>query len=122
MESGSAYQNMVKRRMLAEGKDPNTFEPVFGREIEFRNPICRYIRENTISNVFSWVTERFITNLKGKWFTRNRASGYEAPAMKEDDDSGGIENKVIIRSYDIGNITRIKANSEELHHDEWRNA
>lgn len=117
MKQGSAYDNMVRRRMAQEGLDPTEFElkpRKWGKRIE-GTPFIEHNGETYLEVIYVHpgkthyeldgvlTDEKFIEGLPPK-----REVGAEQ--------QGGIENKIHIRTVKCANILAIRAdgNSHEL--------
>jgi len=115
----SGYAEMVKRRMLEEGKDPEEFQ-LKPRQWGVRIDQTPFITHND-KNYFECI---FVSPGKSSYFLdgepidKDDIEGLDAPTalseVKEDTQQGGIENKVIIRTYGLESIVSIKLKNEEL--------
>lgn len=114
------YVSLVRKRMISEGKDPDTFEP---------QPRRWGVRvENTpfISHNDKYYLECFFVSagkstyfLDGEEIEKDKIEGLEDKEEKESRESfkesqGAIENKVIIRTFDLNSIESIKLRGTEL--------
>lgn len=115
--SGTAqngYENMVKRRMLEEGKDPDTFvlgKCAWGTRIG-ETPFIEHNGKHYLECVF-------ISPGKSKYLVDGVETPKEEiegiPEAKENTESqGGIENKVVIRSFALDSISSVRMKGVEL--------
>ena len=107
-KTASAYGNMVQRRLIAEGKNPESFE-LSPRTWGERRPGTPFIEHNG---------ELYLEVI----FLRPGKVEYKhgvRPIMKEDIQGlneqvdamqGGLENKVVIRTFKVASIKRIVVN------------
>jgi len=112
--NGSAYDAMVKRRLVAEGKDPDTF--VLGpRKWGQRVPGTAFVEHNGEHYL------EVIVLKSGK--TQYLQDGYPIAKElidglsegREDNGQGGLSasNKVIIRTFALDSIISMRANGAE---------
>ena len=115
---GSVYENLVKRRMIAEGKDPETFvlkSRAWGKRID-GTPFIEHKDKHYLECIFKHAGN--VTYL---------VDGVETPAeeiecldlrsdepeeKETDEGQGGIENKIIIRTYSLDSIQHIRFKGE----------
>lgn len=112
-KNSNAYDNMVKRRLEREGKDPESF--VLGaRAWGVRRPNTPFIDHK--GEVYLEVI--FLHPGKSSYFLDG------APIKKEDivglketkedaDSQGGLENKVVVRSYKAASIKALRVDGKE---------
>jgi len=110
-KNSNGYENMVRRRLEAEGKNAESFElkpRVWGTRIE-GTPIVEHKGSYYLEVIFlkSGVTSYF---LSGKPIKKDLIQGLDT--SKEEGTQGGLDNKVIIRSFKIESIARITINKE----------
>lgn len=122
--TGSAYENMVKRRMVAEGKDPETFElkpRAWGTRIG-NSPFIEHKDKKYLECFFisGGKTEYF---LDGEPIAKEDIEGLKEPKEKEVENNktetksfsnNDLENKVVIRTYSLDSIERITIKNEVL--------
>ena len=110
-KNGSAYSNMVKRRMVAEGKDPETFTVsprTWGTRIE-NTPFVEHKGELYIEVIYmNSGTTKFMYN--GQEIDRDSITGLDSEDSQTS--QGGIENKVIIRTIKVENVKEITINHQ----------
>lgn len=109
----NAYENMVKKRLLAEGKDPETFElgsRAWGTRIE-GTPFIEHNGKTYLEVIFlkPGESEYF---LDGKPISKDQIVGLKETATANEESQGGLDNKVIVRTYDISKIVAVRANKE----------
>jgi hypothetical protein len=106
----NGYQNMVKRRLQSEGKNPDTFElkpRTWGVRID-GTPLVEHKGEYYLEVIFLVGGETSYL-LDGKPVKKDLINGLP---KKKEGSQGGLDDKVIIRSYKIGSISRITINKE----------
>jgi hypothetical protein len=112
----SGYEEMVKRRMKEEGKNPNDFtlKPrTWGKRIE-DTPFIEHNGKKYLECIF-------ITPGKSKYLLDGKEIDKEdIEGMPEESENrgssaqGGIENQVIIRTYAIDSIRYLKLKGKEV--------
>jgi len=110
----NGYENMIKRRMLEEGKDPSTFtlgKRAWGTRIG-ETPFIEHNGKHYLECIF-------ISNGKTSYFVDNVETPKDEiegiPEAKENPEGqGGIENKVIIRTFALDSIASIRMKGVEL--------
>ena len=110
----NGYENMIKRRMLEEGKDPSTFtlgKRAWGTRIG-ETPFIEHNGKHYLECIF-------ISNGKTSYFVDNVETPEDEiegiPEAKENPEGqGGIENKVIIRTFALDSIASIRMKGVEL--------
>ena len=114
--SGSAYESMVKRRMEDEGKDSSTFElkpRAWGTRVG--NTALIEHKDKDYLEVFFMSPGKTKYFLDGEIVDPETIEGFETKKSPSDDTSqGGIENKVVIRTFALDSITGIRIFGEEL--------
>lgn len=117
--NGSAYESIVKNRLIKEGKDPNTFTVgprAWGTRIE-GTPFIKHNDKTYLEVIFLKAGETSYF-LDGKPLTKEQLEEIPGFEKKEDkpevneDSQGGIENKVIIRTFDISNVSEIRVDHD----------
>lgn len=110
----NGYENMIKRRMLEEGKDPSTFtlgKRAWGVRVD-QSPFIDHNGKKYIECVFINPGKSMYL-VDGVETSKDDIEGI--PEIKENPDSqGGIENKVVIRSYSLDSISAIRVNGREI--------
>ena len=108
--NSNGYENMVERRLIAEGKDPQSFslQPrVWGTRIE-NTPLIVHNDEYYLEVIFLKAGETSYF-FNGKPIKKDLIEGLPEKAEGE---QGGLDNKVIIRTYKVASIGRITINKE----------
>lgn len=113
----NGYDAMVKRRLEAEGKDPESFElgpRAWGTRL-FGLPLVEHEKNGELKYYFEVI---FMKAGKSEYFLDGQPIAKEdiigLPSKVEDDGGqGGLENKVIIRTYALDSIIAIRINHEE---------
>lgn len=110
----NGYENMIKRRMLEEGKDPSTFtlgKRAWGQRID-QSPFIDHNGKKYIECIFispgktSYLVDGVETD-------KDEIQGI--PENKENPDSqGGIENKVVIRTFALDSVQAMRINGVEI--------
>jgi len=110
-KNSNAYENMVTRRLVAEGKNPKTFElqpRTWGERIA-NSPLVVHKDEYYLEVIFLKAGETSYF-FNGKPIKKDLIQGM--PEKSEGGEQGGLENKVIIRTYKVNSIARITINKE----------
>lgn len=106
----SAYAAMVHRRLAAEGKDPEDFklsERAWGTRIP-NMPIVEHFKDGATKYYLEviFVKPGTVTYLlDGAPIAK---SDIEGLVEREEGEQGGLENKVIIRTFAADNITELR--------------
>ena len=116
-KNSNGYENMVRRRLEAEGKDAETFEVKprsWGVRIE-NTPLVHHTDKKGNENYYLEVIFlKAPTSVSffhaGKPIKKDLIQGLDDD--REEGTQGGLDNKVIIRSYKIDSIARITINKE----------
>ena len=109
--NGSAYNAMVLRRLEAEGKDPASFElspRAWGERIA-GTPFVEHKGAHYLEVIFlraGAVQYR----IDGKPVDESEIEGLPE---KREGEQGGLENKVVIRTFAMDSITALRANGQE---------
>ncbi len=108
----NGYEAAVKRRLVAEGKDPESFElgaRKFGTRIP-NTPIIDHNGELYLECIFQKAG-------KSEYFYMDQLiDAANVQGLKVDvkeGEQGGLEDKVIIRTFKLSSITAIRFNKEE---------
>lgn len=109
--NGSAYNAMVQRRLAAEGKDPESFElsPRAWGERVAGTPFVTH-KGKTYLEVIFLQSGKVQYQLDGAPVDAAQIQGL--PESKSTGGQGGLENKVVIRTFDVQNILELRANGE----------
>lgn len=109
--NGSAYDAMVKRRLEAEGKDPATFElspRAWGTRIA-GTPFVEHKGAYYLEVIFLR-TGAVQYLLDGKEVDISEIEGLPE---KREGEQGGLENKVVIRTFALDSIVALRADGKE---------
>lgn len=109
-KNSNAYQNMIVRRLEEEGKDTN-FElspRKWGQRVE-GTPLVEH-KGNYYIEVIFLKAGKTTYQLEGKDVDKSEIIGLDL--NKEEGKQGGLDNKVIIRTYKLSSITRITIGKE----------
>lgn len=106
----SGYDNMVKRRLIAEGKDPSSFE-LGPRKWGVRVTGTPFIKHNgkTYMEAIFLGAGRTHYTYRGESIDRRHIIGEQSGSEGE---QGGLDNKVIIRTFSLDSIRRITINKQ----------
>lgn len=105
----NGYAAMVERRLAKEGKDPKAFA-IGPRSWGERIPETPFVRHTKEGEVCHYLEVIFLRAGKSEYLVNGYAyagviSGL--PEEKVEGHQGGLDNKVIIRTYDVRNIRAI---------------
>ena len=106
----SAYEAMVKRRLVAENKDPEAFvlgPRAWGTRIP-NMPIVEHKGEYFLEVIFM-KPGTVVYYLDGNPIDPTAIIGLKAPAAGE---QGGLEDKVIIRTFKAESITELRVDGQ----------
>lgn len=110
--NGSAYDAMVKRRLAAEGKDPESFqlgERTWGQRI-VGTPFVEHKGAYYLEVIFMNAGEvQYLQD--GYPIAPELIEGL--PEKREDNGQGGLDNKVVIRTYALDSIVKMRAMGQE---------
>jgi hypothetical protein len=105
--NGSAYDAMVKRRLEAEGKDPATFElspRAWGNRI-VGTPFVEHKGAHYLEVIFLRAgAVRYL--LDGKEVDISEIDGLPE---KREGEQGGLDNKIVLRTFDLKNVVALRA-------------
>lgn len=112
-KNSNAYENMVERRLVAEGKDPASFE-LQPRKWGTRIPETPFIEHNGqlyLEVIFLGAGNSEIL-VDGKPY-KGDIPGF--PQERDNADSqGGLDNKVIIRTYKCDSVKVVRVDKQEF--------
>lgn len=117
-KNGSSYANMVQRRLIQEGKDPDTFElkpRAWGTRVE-ESPLVEHT--NAKGEYTEYIEVIFMKGGKTEYLVdgivtpKEDIEGIPVERVYEEQ-QGGLDNKVIIRSYKLDSIEAIRINGKE---------
>ncbi len=112
--NSSAYGDMVKRRLVKEGKDPESFElgkRAWGERIK-GTPFIEHKEQKYLEAIFlnSGKSEYFVDGIKTP---KEDIEGL--PVVKVNEESqGGLEDKVIIRTFKVDSIIGMRIDGMEV--------
>lgn len=115
-KKSNAYENMVKRRLEAEGKDPESFE-LSPRKWGTRIPETPFIEHNggLYLEVIFLKPGKTTLLVDGKVYDEKIHGEIAGLERKVDEESqGGLENKVEVRTFKASSIRQIRVNKEEF--------
>jgi hypothetical protein len=103
----NAYDNMVKRRLAAEGKDPESFQlsPRAWGQRETGTPFVNHNGNEYLEVIFLKAGDVHY-RVDGILTPKDQIPGL--PARSEEGEQGGLQNKVIIRTYAVESIIAIR--------------
>lgn len=112
----NGYENMVKRRLEKEGKDPANFE-LSPRKWGTRLPGAPIVEHTNKEGMLRQYLEVIFLRpgkteymLDGKPIAKDAIIGLDDPEVNPDS-QGGLDNKVIVRTYAMDSITCIRYDS-----------
>lgn len=108
----NGYNNMVKRRLQQEGKDPETFElqsRKWGTRLP-KLPIVEHKGEYYLEVIFL-NAGKSLYFLDGQPIKKDEVDGLQESQAPE---QGGLDNKVMIRTYKVASIKRMTINHQVL--------
>lgn len=114
-QNGSAYEAMVKRRLVAEGQDPDTFEvgPRAWGERIVGTPFVEHRGAHYIE-VIVLQPGKVEYLLDGTVVDRSEINGLDRPSVNPDGQGGlTLENRVIIRTFALDSIVALRTNGQE---------
>ena len=111
----NGYENMVKRRLIAEGKNPSDFvlgERAWGHRVP-NLPIVEHTKDDVVKHYLEVIflsagTVEYL--LDGVVVAATAIEGLAEPA--ESNGQGGLDDKVVVRTFDIANITELRINNQ----------
>lgn len=107
--SKNVYGNMVKKRMLEEGKDPETFElkpRVWGTRIE-NSPFIEHKDKYYLECIFV-SPGKSVYLVDGVETPKEEIEGLETEKKVSETSQGGIENKIILRTFSLDSIEEVR--------------
>jgi hypothetical protein len=113
--SCNSYENMVKRRMEKEGKNPEEFS-VGSRAWGTRVGNSPFIEHNDkyYLEVFFISPGKTYYTVDGKETDKDLIEGLPESKPASEESQGGIEDKVIIRTFSVDSIQRIRMKNQEI--------
>lgn len=114
-KNSNGYENMVHRRLVSEGRDPASFQlspRVWGERVE-NLPVVRHVKDGEIKfylEVIFLKSGRVEYFLDGNPIEKSEIQGLED---KEEGEQGGLEDKVIIRTFALDSVRKIRVNKDE---------
>lgn len=112
-QNSNGYENMVKRRLEDEGIDPESFtlgERKWGTRIA-NTPIIEHNGNYYLETIFISPGKSHY-ELEGEVIEKDDVEGLEDKKVSEES-QGGVEKKVIIRTFKLDSITAIRVNGGE---------
>lgn len=109
-KNSNGYENMVRRRLEAEGKSADDFqlgERAWGKRID-GTPLVTHNGEFYLEVIFLKAGDVSFL-LDGKPIRKDLIEGLD---KKEEGEQGGLANKVVIRTFKAKSISRITINKE----------
>jgi hypothetical protein len=113
-KNSNGYENMVNRRLLAEGKDPASFTlgtRTWGTRLE-NMPIVEHTKNGETKHYLEVIFLKAGKShylIDGNLVPASRIQGLQESTEGE---QGGLNDKVVIRTFDIENITQIRADGQ----------
>lgn len=112
-KKSNAYENMVQRRLVQEGKDPESF--VLGeRKWGTRIPETPFIEHK--GGIYLEVI--FLRPGKTELLVDGKPYSGEIPGLEaaevDEDSQGGLNNKVVIRTFKEASVTAVRVDKQEF--------
>lgn len=107
--NSNGYNNMVKKRLTAEGKDAETFKlgkRVWGTRVP-ETPIVIHKGEAYMEAIFNQQPTKIEYFLDDEPIAKEDIEGLK-PSVASGE-QGGLDNKVVIRTYKLSSILKLKA-------------
>ena len=117
-KKANAYDNMVKRRLLAEGKDPDLFKlspRAWGTRLQ-GTPLVEHKGALYLEVIFLASGDTSYT-LDDQPIKPEDIEGLDLG--KPEGKQGGLDNKVIIRTFKLDSITRLSIGDKEYTAKDW---
>ena len=111
-KSTNGYENMVERRLISEGKDPSEFKlqpRKWGTRID-NTPFVEHKGQYYLEVIFLSAGDTEVL-VDGEVADKSTIEGY--PTTKVEGNQGGLDNKVIVRSFKIDSIDTIRINKQQ---------
>lgn len=116
-KNSNGYENMVQRRLVQEGKDPASFvlgARSWGTRLEDM-PIVEHVKDGAVKHYLEVIflksgTVEYL--LDGVVVPASQIEGLKESA--ETGGQGGLENKVVIRTFDVDSITEIRVDGKSF--------
>lgn len=113
--NSNGYEEMVKRRLLAEGKDPESFklgERKWGTRIP-NMPIIEHFKEDIQETKYYLDTVflrpgKSVYFLDGKPIAKEDIEGFPPEKEDSEESQGGVSNKVTVRTLSADSILEIR--------------
>jgi hypothetical protein len=115
----NAYESAVKRRLLAEGKDPESFvvgERTWGTRVP-NMPIIEHFKDEETKY---YLECQFLKAGKSEYFydgapiAKEDIEGFPAEQVGKEESQGGVEDKVVLRTFLADSITSIRIDGKEF--------
>lgn len=110
-QSSNGYENMVKKRLEKEGKNAESFQlsaRAWGERLQ-NSCFVEHKGEKYLEVIFLGKPRSFYT-LDGIEIDKKDIEGLEE---KQEGNQGGLDDKVIIRTYNCKNIRKIRIDKKE---------
>jgi hypothetical protein len=110
----NGYEAMVHRRLTAEGKNPDSFElgeRAWGTRLP-NMPIVEHVKDGVVKYYLEVIflrAGRAEYLLDGQVVPAAQIQGLEA---REEGAQGGLDNKVIIRTFAADSVTEVRVNGQ----------
>ena len=111
----NGYENMIRRRLLNEGKNPDSFElseRKWGTRLE-NLPIVKHDKDAITKHYLEVIflkAGKVEYLLDGSPVQKDSIIGLEESAEGE---QGGLDNKVVIRTFEVNSIVRLRVDGAE---------
>jgi hypothetical protein len=110
----NGYEAMIQRRLVAEGKDPASFElgPRAWGERMPNLPVVKHEKDGAVKHYLEVI---FLRGGRTQYLVDGQpVERSEIEGLKESAEGaqGGLENKVVIRTFAVENITELRVNGQ----------
>lgn len=110
-KNANGYENMVKKHLIEEGKDPESFQlgPRKWGERITDTPFIEHKGKHYLEVIFLHAGET-IYYVDG---VETDSSQIEGLPVRKEGEQGGVSNKVVIRTFSIDSIKRLTVNKQQ---------
>jgi hypothetical protein len=109
----NGYESMIKRRLIAEGKDPESFklgERAWGTRVP-NMPIVEHFKDGETKYYLEAIFHKpgkSVYFFDGREIDPENIEGFPKEATVNEDSQGGVEKKVVIRTFAADSILEIR--------------
>lgn len=112
----NGYENNVRNRLISEGKNPDNFalQPrKWGTRMEDM-PVVVHTKDGVVKHYLEVIFESggvVEYHLDGVVVDPTTIEGFEVNSSEPSDGQGGLQNKVIIRTFDMDSVVELRINN-----------